>query len=82
MTVVVVMGAGDTLAIGGNHLIHAARRNLDITVIIVNNFVYGMTGGQVSPSTPQGSFTTTSPYGDFEREFDACELRRELELSL
>lgn len=76
MTVIVVMGDGDALAIGGNHLIHAARRNLDLTAIIVNNFVYGMTGGQVSPSTPPGSFTTTSPYGGFEREFDACELMK------
>lgn len=74
LNVIVVMGDGDALAIGGNHLIHAARRNLDLTAIIVNNFIYGMTGGQVSPSTPQGSFTTTSPYGDFEREFDACKL--------
>lgn len=76
MTVVAVMGDGDALAIGGNHLIHAARRNLDLTAIIVNNFVYGMTGGQVSPSTPQGSLTTTSPHGNFEREFDTCELMK------
>ncbi len=76
MTVIVVMGDGDALAIGGNHLIHAARRNLDLTAIIVNNFVYGMTGGQVSPATPQGSITTTSPYGGFEREFDTCDLMK------
>lgn len=74
MNVIVVMGDGDALAIGGNHLIHAARRNLDLTAIIVNNSIYAMTGGQLSPATPPGSFTTTSPYGNLERGFDVGEL--------
>jgi 2-oxoglutarate ferredoxin oxidoreductase subunit beta len=67
LTVVVYSGDGDLFAIGGNHFIHAARRNLDIKVICVNNFIYGMTGGQVAPTTPLGAVATTSPYGCFER---------------
>jgi len=67
--VVVVSGDGDLLAIGGNHLIHAARRNTDITVICVNNFIYGMTGGQVAPTTPHNALATTTPYGNFEQPF-------------
>ncbi len=63
--VVVISGDGDLLAIGGNHFIHAARRNVDILVILVNNFNYGMTGGQVGPTTPEGTRTTTTPYGNY-----------------
>ena len=70
LEVTVVGGDGDILAIGGNHFIHAARRNDDINVIIVNNFIYGMTGGQYSPTTPRGAKTTTSPYGHFEHPFN------------
>ncbi len=70
LKVIVVMGDGDALAIGGNHFIHAARRNIDITAIIINNSIYGMTGGQYSPTTPPGAFATTAPYTNFESEFD------------
>jgi len=70
----VVMGDGDATAIGGNHFIHMARRNIDITAIIINNNIYGMTGGQYSPTTPAGSKSTTSAYGNLERPFDICEL--------
>ncbi len=72
--VVVITGDGDALAIGGNHLIHACRRNLDITCLMLNNEVYGMTGGQVSPTTSQTRYTTTTPYGNCEPAFDACAL--------
>ena len=72
--VVVLSGDGDLSAIGGNHLIHAARRNLDITVVLVNNSIYGMTGGQAAPTTPTGTKTITSPYGFAEHEFDLSEL--------
>jgi 2-oxoglutarate ferredoxin oxidoreductase subunit beta len=68
--VMVVSGDGDLIAIGGNHLIHAARRNIDLTVILVNNGIYGMTGGQVAPTTPRGTATITSPYGSLEHAFD------------
>ena len=74
LNVVVMMGDGDALAIGGNHLIHAARRNIDLTTIIFNNSVYGMTGGQASPTTPEGRFTATTPYGNLESPFDVVEL--------
>ena len=74
LTVVVMAGDGDTLAIGGNHFIHAARRNVDIKVILFNNFIYGMTGGQVSPTTPAGARGSTAPHGYNERSFDACKL--------
>jgi len=70
LNVVVVTGDGDGIAIGGNHLIHAARRNLDITVVLLNNNIYGMTGGQCSPTTPQGAMATTAPYGNIEHPFD------------
>lgn len=70
LKVVVFSGDGDLIAIGGNHLIHAARRNVDMTVICVNNFNYGMTGGQVGPTTPLEARTTTSPYGNFEHPFN------------
>ncbi|MCX7757455.1 MAG: 2-oxoacid:ferredoxin oxidoreductase subunit beta [candidate division WOR-3 bacterium] len=72
LEVIVIAGDGDLLAIGGNHFIHAARRNLDMTVILINNFNYGMTGGQASPTTPQGKYAKTAPYGWTERNFDAC----------
>jgi len=74
LRVIVITGDGDAAAIGGNHLIHAARRNVDLTVICYNNNIYGMTSGQYSPLTPQGSFATTAPYGMLERPFDLCEL--------
>ena len=70
LKVVVFSGDGDLFAIGGNHFIHAARRNIDITVLCVNNFNYGMTGGQVGPTTPVGGRTTTTPYGNFEHPFN------------
>jgi 2-oxoglutarate ferredoxin oxidoreductase subunit beta len=72
--VVVITGDGDGLAIGGNHLIHACRRNLDITCLLLNNEVYGMTGGQLSPTTLTGRYTTTTPKGNVETPFDACRL--------
>jgi 2-oxoglutarate ferredoxin oxidoreductase subunit beta len=72
--VVVITGDGDCLAIGGNHLIHAARRNLDITCLMLNNEIYGMTGGQVSPTTSGGRYTSTTPMGNTEPTFDACAL--------
>jgi 2-oxoglutarate ferredoxin oxidoreductase subunit beta len=70
LTVVVFSGDGDLFAIGGNHFIHAARRNVNIKVFCVNNFIYGMTGGQVAPTTPIGARTTTSPYGCIEPPFN------------
>lgn len=72
--VVVISGDGDSMAIGGNHLIHAARRNIGIKMILVNNGIYGMTGGQVSPLTPQKFVTETTPYGNIEPKFMASEL--------
>lgn len=72
--VVVFTGDGDCMGIGGNHLIHAARRNLDLTVVMINNYIYGMTGGQTSPTTPKGSRTKTAPQGSNERPFDAARL--------
>lgn len=74
LKVVILTGDGDISAIGGNHLIHAARRNIDLTVIVFNNFTYGMTGGQYSPLTPLGDFATTAPYKNIERSFDLCSL--------
>jgi 2-oxoglutarate ferredoxin oxidoreductase subunit beta len=74
MRVVVISGDGDCLAIGGNHLIHACRRNLKITCLMLNNEVYGMTGGQVSPTTSEQMLTTTTPWGNREPAFDACAL--------
>lgn len=72
--VVVFAGDGDAMSIGGNHFIHAARRNLDVTFIVVNNFNFAMTGGQVAPMTPDGSVTMTTPYGSSEPPFDMCAL--------
>lgn len=72
--VMVISGDGDLTAIGGNHLIHAARRNIAMTVICVNNGIYGMTGGQVAPTTPLGLTTVTTPFGNAENPFDICDL--------
>ncbi|NWF80270.1 MAG: 2-oxoacid:ferredoxin oxidoreductase subunit beta [Chloroflexi bacterium] len=78
LTVIIFTGDGDGAGIGGNHLLHAIRRNMDLTVILVNNFTYGMTGGQAAPTTPDGSFSTTTPYGNIEHPLDICELARAL----
>jgi 2-oxoglutarate ferredoxin oxidoreductase subunit beta len=74
LKVITVMGDGDAIAIGGNHFIHAARRNVEITSFILNNNVYGMTGGQSSPTTPHGTRTASAPYGNIEPDFDICRL--------
>ncbi len=74
LKVVVISGDGDLAAIGGNHLIHAARRNIPLTVLCGNNSIYGMTGGQVSPTTPKDAFTETTPSGNQENPFDLCSL--------
>jgi 2-oxoglutarate ferredoxin oxidoreductase subunit beta len=74
LKVVVFGGDGDIVGIGLSHLIHAARRNLDVTVIMINNMIYGMTGGQVAATTPFEAKTTTTPYGNFERPLDAVKL--------
>jgi 2-oxoglutarate ferredoxin oxidoreductase subunit beta len=74
LKVVVMTGDGDCTAIGGNHFIHAARRNIGITAIVVNNSIYGMTGGQYSPTTPLTGHATTAPYGNIEPPFPICEL--------
>ncbi|WP_419787654.1 2-oxoacid:ferredoxin oxidoreductase subunit beta [Pseudodesulfovibrio sp.] len=76
LKVIALMGDGDALSIGGNHLIHAARRNIGVTALVLNNSIYGMTGGQSSPATPQGSTTMTSPYGQLDTSFDTVELAR------
>jgi len=76
MKVIVITGDGDATAIGGNHFIHTARRNIDLTVILIDNYNYGMTGGQYSPTTPVGKRATTAPYGNVEKPFDICELAR------
>ncbi len=72
----VIMGDGDCSAIGGNHFIHTARRNIDLNAVIVNNYIYGMTGGQHSPLTPTGKKATTAPLGTLERPFELLELAR------
>jgi 2-oxoglutarate ferredoxin oxidoreductase subunit beta len=74
MKVIVIVGDGDGAGIGGNHLIHAARRNIDITVVLMNNSIFGMTGGQFSPLTPIGAKASTAAYGSVEYPFDTCEL--------
>ncbi|QQY80647.1 2-oxoglutarate ferredoxin oxidoreductase beta subunit [Keratinibaculum paraultunense] len=74
--VIVITGDGDCAAIGGNHLIHAARRNIDLTTVVFNNNIYGMTGGQYSPTTPTGDKGTTAPYGNIDANFDLCELAK------
>jgi 2-oxoglutarate/2-oxoacid ferredoxin oxidoreductase subunit beta len=70
LKVIVYSGDGDLTAIGGNHFIHAARRNVDMTVILINNFIYGMTGGQVAPTTPIGATASTTPFGNYEETFN------------
>lgn len=74
LKVIVIMGDGDAVGIGGNHFIHAARRNIDVTAIIVNNSIYGMTGGQSSPTTPSGMKSTTAVYTTIENAFDISDL--------
>ncbi len=74
--VMVFAGDGDCMGIGGNHLIHAARRNVDLTVVMVNNAIYGMTGGQTAPTTPHHAMTKTTPVGNAEFPFDACEVAK------
>ena len=74
LKVFVLTGDGDALAIGGNHFIHTCRRNIDITIVVFNNFIYGMTGGQRSPTTPFGAISTTTPYGCPDHPFDICDL--------
>ncbi len=74
LEVIVPMGDGDALSIGGNHFIHASRRNIDMTAIIMNNYIYGMTGGQFSPLTPFGKKATTAPAGTIDHAFDTVKL--------
>lgn len=74
LDLVVFTGDGDAAAIGGNHLIHGARRNINLTVICINNSIYGMTGGQISPTSPKGSYGSTAPYGALERPFSLADL--------
>lgn len=76
LNVIVPMGDGDALSIGGNHFIHAARRNIDITAIVMNNRIYGMTGGQYSPLSGQGTLATTAPYYNIDQAFDVVELAK------
>ncbi len=76
MNVITIMGDGDAMAIGGNHFIHAARRNIGITAIVVNNAIYGMTGGQYSPTTPIGAKAATAPYGNIEPPMPICEVAK------
>jgi len=78
LNLIVFTGDGDCSGIGGNHFIHAARRNIDMTVIMINNFIYGMTGGQLAPTAPLGSKATTAPYGNIEPPFDICNLAKAL----
>ena len=74
LTVIVISGDGDLSSIGGNHLIHGARRNIDLKVICANNMTYGMTGGQVASTTPKGSLTATTPKGNEYPPFDLCQI--------
>jgi 2-oxoglutarate ferredoxin oxidoreductase subunit beta len=76
LNVIVPMGDGDALAIGGNHFIHAARRNIDMTAIVMNNRIYGMTGGQYSPLSGFGKLATTAPFGNIDQDFDVVELAK------
>jgi 2-oxoglutarate ferredoxin oxidoreductase subunit beta len=76
LNLIVPMGDGDALAIGGNHFIHAARRNIDITAIVMNNRIYGMTGGQYSPLSGYGTIATTAPYTNIDHDFDVVELAK------
>ncbi|UCD59303.1 MAG: 2-oxoacid:ferredoxin oxidoreductase subunit beta [Candidatus Hydrogenedentota bacterium] len=72
--VIVIMGDGDAVAIGGNHFIHSCRRNIEMTALVFNNRIYGMTGGQSSPATPHGGLATTAPYGKVDNAFDISNL--------
>ena len=74
LNVIVFSGDGDIISIGGNHFIHAARRNINLTVIIASNYTYGMTGGQIAPTTPFGDISATTPYGSIEYPMDICEV--------
>jgi 2-oxoglutarate ferredoxin oxidoreductase subunit beta len=74
--VIVVAGDGDGLAIGGNHTIHGCRRNIDLNFVLINNFIYGLTNSQVSPTTPKGAWSVTTQYGNIDPTFDACELAK------
>lgn len=74
LSLIVPMGDGDALAIGGNHFIHAARRNIDLTAIVMNNRIYGMTGGQYSPLSGYGTLATTAPYTNIDQSFDTVKL--------
>ncbi|MFQ6123678.1 MAG: thiamine pyrophosphate-dependent enzyme [Candidatus Heimdallarchaeota archaeon] len=74
LNITIFSGDGDLFAIGGNHIIQAARRNMDLTILCSNNFNYGMTGGQGGPTTPPGAWTTTTPYGNVEPPFNLCYL--------
>ena len=76
LKVIVTTGDGDALAIGGNHFIHACRRNMDMTVLVYNNYIYGMTSGQSSPTTPQSMIATTARYGSIEPVFNTCEMAK------
>jgi 2-oxoglutarate ferredoxin oxidoreductase subunit beta len=76
LKVIVTTGDGDALAIGGNHFIHACRRNIDMTILVYNNYIYGMTSGQASPTTPGGMISTTSRYGSIEPTFDVCNMAK------
>ena len=76
LNVIIISGDGDAAAIGGNHLIHACRRNIDMTLIVMNNSIYGMTSGQHSPLTPPGKVATTATYGNVDRSFDFPELAK------
>jgi 2-oxoglutarate ferredoxin oxidoreductase subunit beta len=71
---IIITGDGDAMAIGGNHFIHTCRRNIDMTAIVFNNYIYGMTGGQVSPTTPFGKIASTSPYGSTDNPMPVCEV--------
>jgi len=76
LNVIVISGDGDATAIGGNHFIHAARRNINVTMLLYNNNIYGMTGGQYSPLTPVNCKASTAPFGTIERSFDICDLAK------
>lgn len=76
LNVIVITGDGDGAAIGGNHLIHGCRRNIDLNIVLFNNNIYGMTAGQFSPQTPTGCTATTAPYGNIDQNFDLCDLAR------
>jgi 2-oxoglutarate ferredoxin oxidoreductase subunit beta len=76
LKVIVITGDGDASAIGGNHFIHAARRNINLAVFVFNNNIYGMTGGQYSPTTPMNDYGTTAPYGNIDQSFDIADLAK------